>query len=127
MISRLIVSEFDAMRAVMTPNPTLIQPLSSTEILLGWSNQDRYALPYVELRYYCPCAGCVDEHTGQRTVERSSIAPEIRPTDVRLVGRYAVALTWSDGHDTGMYHYERLWELCQKQGRKLGAERTELN
>ncbi len=103
----------------MTPNPILIQPHSSTEILLGWNNNERYALPYSELRFYCPCAGCVDEHTGQRTVERSSIDPEIRPTGVNLVGRYAVAITWSDRHDTGMYHYERLWELCQKQGRKL--------
>lgn len=103
----------------MSLHPTQIQPYSPTEMLLGWSNQESYVLPYVELRFYCPCAGCVDEHTGRRILERSSIQPEIRATDVRLVGRYAVAITWSDGHDTGMYHYDRLRELCEKQGRKL--------
>ena len=115
----MILEDEHAKNAPMTPNPVLIQPLSSTEILLGWSNQEQFALPYCELRFYCPCAGCVDEHTGQRTVDRSAISPEIRAIDVRLVGRYAVQLTWTDGHDTGMYHYDRLWELCQKQGRKL--------
>lgn len=105
----------------MTPSPTQIQPLSPTEIFLAWSNGHQFALPYSEMRFYCPCAGCVDEHTGQRTIEKSSISPEIRATDVKLIGRYAVQLIWSDGHSTGMYHYDRLWELCEKQGRKLAS------
>lgn len=102
--------------------PTRLEPFSSTELFLEWNQGERFSVPYVEIRYYCPCAGCVDEHTGQRTLERSSISPEIRPTQVQLVGRYAVQVSWSDGHNTGMYHYDRLMELCQKQGRKIASE-----
>lgn len=99
--------------------PTKIDKYNDTEMLLNWSNGTEFALPFVELRFHCPCAGCVDENTGERTIQRSSIRPDIRPTGVELVGRYAVQIHWSDLHSTGMYHFDRLNELCLKQGRKL--------
>jgi DUF971 family protein len=103
----------------MMHTPIKIEPLSPTALFIEWNNQEKYSVPYVEIRFYCPCAGCVDENSGQRTIQRSSIIPDIRPTNVQLVGRYAIQMTWSDGHNTGMYHYDRLFELCQKQGKKL--------
>ncbi len=99
--------------------PTQIEPLSPTEMLVAWNHGDKYSLPYLEVRFQCPCAGCVDEHTGQRTIEKAAIHPEIRPVQVQTVGRYAIQITWSDGHDTGMYHYDRIFELCQKQGKRF--------
>jgi DUF971 family protein len=104
---------------LMSKIPTLIEPFSPTELLIAWNTGERYAVPYSEIRYYCPCAGCIDENTGQRTIEKSSISPDIRPKGVQLVGRYAIQITWSDGHDTGMYHFDRLLELSQKQGKKI--------
>lgn len=99
--------------------PTQIEPLSPIEMFMTWNNGEKFSVPYVEIRFYCPCAGCVDEHTGKRTIQKTSIAPDIRPAAVELVGRYAVQISWSDGHNTGIYHFDRLFELCQKQGRKL--------
>jgi len=103
----------------MTLTPTRIDPLTSTEISLEWNTGERYAVPYKEIRFHCPCAACVDEHTGQRTIKRESVPEDIKPVAVQLVGRYAVQINWSDRHATGMYHFERLHELCQKFGRKL--------
>jgi DUF971 family protein len=105
--------------AAMQLTPVRIEPLSPIDLFISWNDGRRYSLTFVELRYYCPCAGCVDEHTGQRTIDRTSVSPEIRPTDVQLVGRYAIQMSWSDGHATGIYHYDRLLELCEKQGRQL--------
>ncbi len=99
--------------------PTQIEPYSPTEMMIAWNGGQKFAVPYVEIRFYCPCAGCVDEHTGRRTIDKSSINPSIRPTQVQVVGRYAIQITWSDGHDTGMFHYDRMLELCQKQGKTL--------
>lgn len=99
--------------------PTRIEPLNSSEILLGFSDGHEYALSYTDLRFYCPCAGCVDEHTGARTIRREQVQTGIRPTGVELVGRYAVQISWSDRHVTGMYHFDRLYELSQKFGRLL--------
>jgi DUF971 family protein len=33
-------------------------------------------------------------------------------TDLALVGTYAVAPTWADGHHTGFYTFQRLREEC---------------
>lgn len=101
--------------------PTRIESFSPTEMLLAWNNNEKFSVPYVELRFYCPCASCLDEHTGERIIQRTSIAPDIKPTAVQLIGRYAIGITWSDGHSTGMYHYDRLHQLCEKQGRRVDS------
>lgn len=101
------------------PVPRRVDPLSPTELLIGWSNGEEYALPYAELRFHCPCAACIDEHTGRRTIQRSSVNPDVRPLSVEPVGRYALQFRWSDGHATGMYHFDRLLECCRALGRTL--------
>lgn len=100
--------------------PTRIDQHSNTEMLLEWNTGERFALSYLELRYLCPCASCVDEHTGERTIKRGSIKPDIRPTGVQLVGRYAVQVNWTDRHSTGMYHFDNLHLICEQLGKKLG-------
>ena len=32
--------------------------------------------------------------------------------DAEMVGRYAIRILWSDGHNTGIYSYELLRSLC---------------
>ena len=39
-------------------------------------------------------------------------ASELYPVQIGLVGRYAVSIQWSDGHDTGIYSYQTLRALC---------------
>ncbi len=104
--------------------PTRIEPYQPdapvcTNLLLEWNNGESFALPYFEIRFQCPCANCVDEKTGKRVLRRESVRPDVRPTGVQLIGRYAVQITWSDQHATGMYHYDRLHELCLQHGKKL--------
>jgi DUF971 family protein len=101
------------------PVPTKIEPYSPTELYMQWAGEISYSVPYTEVRYFCPCAGCVDEHTGKRLIKRESVKADVRPTGVQPVGRYALQFNWNDGHATGIYHYDRLFELCQTQGRKL--------
>jgi len=63
------------------------------------------------LRLLCPCAGCVDEMTGVRTLEPDMVDESVYPTAIHYVGRYAIQCVWSDGHSTGIYTYEYLREL----------------
>lgn len=86
---------------------------------LQWNTGETFAVPYVELRFECPCAGCVDEHTGRRTIQRASIQPTIKAKNAAAIGRYAIQINWNDGHDTGMYHFDRLYEICRDHGRRL--------
>lgn len=70
-------------------------------------------MPYTELRFQCPCAACVDEHTGQRIIRRENVRPDVRVTGVQLIGRYAVQISFSDGHGSGIYPYDKLYPLCK--------------
>ena len=99
--------------------PTQIHPHGEREILIAWDCGERFTLPYTELRYQCPCAACVDEATGHRTIRREAVRSDVRPKDVRVVGRYAVQFTWSDGHGTGMYPFDLLHAVCVSSGHKL--------
>ncbi len=63
------------------------------------------------LRQLCPCAGCVDEMTGVRTLAPESVGEGVYPVAIHYVGRYALQLVWSDGHDTGFYTFEYLREI----------------
>lgn len=96
--------------------PTAVDPASDTELKLAWSDGRAFTVPYTELRFMCPCAGCVDEHSGQRTIRREQVDPAVKPRNVRLIGRYALQFDWSDRHETGMYGFDRLRELCEKAG-----------
>ena len=38
--------------------------------------------------------------------------PTTRLTNAKTVGRYAVQLFWSDGHNTGIYSFDHLRDIC---------------
>jgi DUF971 family protein len=58
------------------------------------------------------CASCVDECTGVRKILPGSIPASLERVRVAPVGNYALHFGWSDGHDTGIYSFEYLRELC---------------
>ncbi len=74
--------------------------------------QDGVVLDYDvrDLRLACPCAHCVDEVSRVRTLDPNSIPSDIEPRRLSGVGRYAVTVSWTDGHSTGIYSYDRLRE-----------------
>ena len=77
-----------------------------------WQDAHVSVYPARELRMSCPCAGCVDETTGRRRLTEAHVAQDVRPLKVELVGRYAISITWSDGHTTGIYAFDRLRKMC---------------
>jgi DUF971 family protein len=42
------------------------------------------------------------------------VPEDITPRALQSVGRYAIQIEWSDGHDTGIYPFERLRELADR-------------
>lgn len=65
-----------------------------------------------DLRLSCPCAGCVDEMSGRRTLTREMVPADVYPTAIHYVGKYALQFVWSDRHDTGLYPFDLLRSLC---------------
>jgi DUF971 family protein len=81
-----------------------------TLLRVVWSDREDQ-LPFAFLRGECQCAQCVNEWTGQRILDPTTIPADISIERMDLVGNYAVRVHWSDGHSSGLYTWERLREL----------------
>jgi DUF971 family protein len=78
-----------------------------------WTSTRIDQIPFRLLRISCPCAVCVDENTGERILDPATIPEEISPQRLAFTGNYALKISWSDGHDTGLYTWELLSEIAQ--------------
>jgi DUF971 family protein len=97
------------------PPPRQIErQLAEQKLLVVWPDGLAARLGLVELRGQCMCARCVDELTGQRIVDLEGIDPAIQIDGMQLVGNYALKITWSDGHDSGLYTWAHLRRLCEE-------------
>src|SRR3954466_11019728 len=83
--------------------PREISQESSSLLRITWGDQRICDYTAPKLRRACPCAQCVNEWTGQRTLKPESISDDVEINDLDIVGRYALNIRWSDGHDTGIY------------------------
>jgi len=97
----------------MTAAPQNIRALQEEGVLeICWSEPDIVKIPYKALRCSCPCAGCVNEFTGQIMLDPDTIPEDIKLTNVSFTGNYALKISWDGGHDTGLYTWERLKSIC---------------
>lgn len=94
-----------------SPLPLTISRAGEHDIRIRWKSGEDAVYPARFLRGQCPCATCVDEMTGQRIVKESLLPILVFPKKVEPVGRYAIQIYWSDGHSTGIYTWERLYEM----------------
>jgi DUF971 family protein len=82
-------------------------------LTIDWSNGHKGRHLVRNLRLACPCAQCVDEWTGEKTLVQESVAEDVRPLSIDPVGLYGIQIDWSDGHGTGIYTFETLGKLCR--------------
>jgi len=97
----------------MADVPTDIQALSEERLLAVSWGERKADFPFVFLRGQCACAQCVNEWTGERILDLAKISAEITIQKMELVGSYAVRIHWSDGHNSGLFTWERLLELSR--------------
>ena len=99
------------MTEAAAPLPKEITRAGQHDVKIIWQDGHESVYPARELRLACPCAACADEVTGQRRVIGHAVAQDVRPVKIDLIGRYAISVTWSDGHNTGIYPFEYLRKL----------------
>ncbi|MFQ5698979.1 MAG: DUF971 domain-containing protein [Myxococcota bacterium] len=81
---------------------------------IEWADGTCHRYPVRALRLACPCARCVEEMTGRPLLREEDVPADVRPIRITPVGLYAIAIQWSDGHDTGIYTFEWLRTLGQQ-------------
>jgi len=109
------------------PILTEIRQEGADGLAIRWADGSGAVLAVRELRLACACAECVDEWTGRPRLDPSSVPDDVRPKRIAPVGRYAIRIDWSDGHDSGIYTFTRLRSLTGSQALPddAGSEATE--
>jgi len=82
----------------------------SRQLQLTWSDGFTATLGYDTLRGYCPCAMC--QGHGASAVRYRPPPGPVTAEVIDPVGNYAIAITWSDGHSSGIYHFDFLRQIC---------------
>ena len=92
--------------------PGAIEQATEDALRIQWRDGHESVYPVRGLRLACRCARCIDERTGEPLLDPRGVSDDVRPVNIKSVGRYAIQFVWSDGHDTGIYTFEHLRAMC---------------
>ncbi|MGH8712953.1 MAG: gamma-butyrobetaine hydroxylase-like domain-containing protein [Casimicrobiaceae bacterium] len=97
-----------------TPIPTEIKLHQSSRLMeLTFADGRSFRLPYEFLRVFSPSADVRGHGPGQETLQVGK--RDVTIDEVEAVGHYAIRPKFSDGHDTGIYSWDYLLELGERQ------------
>ncbi len=97
-----------------TPIPTEITVHQQSRVLeLAFSDGARFRIPFELMRVYSPSAEVQGHGPGQEVLQTGKRAVQI--TGLEPVGHYAVRPQFSDGHDSGLFTWDYLYQLGEQQ------------
>jgi len=97
-----------------TPRPTQIKLQTQSRCLeLCYSDNEKYPLSYEFLRVLSPSA----EVRGHGKPILQTGKKDVIITNLEPAGNYALKITYNDGHDSGLYTWEYLYDLCCNQNK----------
>lgn len=108
----------------MRVTPQTIKRLGKDAVEIAWQDGHRSVYPNRYLRENCPCASCREGAPPRRRLPVLGNPGELHPVQIGVVGRYALSIQWSDGHDSGIYSYRLLREICPCEKCSRGEPRT---
>jgi DUF971 family protein len=102
------------------PAPTEIKLHQKSRVMeVAFEDGRVFRLPYEYLRVYSPSAEVRGHGPGQEVLQVGKKDVEI--LSVEPVGSYAIQPTFSDGHSTGIYSWDYLYELGLEQDSRWSA------
>ena len=97
-----------------TPTPTALTVHQASRVLeVGFDDGALFRIPFELMRVYSPSAEVMGHGPGQEVLQTGK--REVGITDLAAVGHYAVQPRFSDGHDTGIFSWDYLYDLGARQ------------
>ena len=97
-----------------TPTPTdIIVHRDRKTLEVAFDDGSRFELPFEFLRVYSPSAEVRGHGPGQETLQQGKRDVDI--VDLAPVGNYAIRPVFSDGHDSGLYSWDYLYQLGENR------------
>lgn len=86
---------------------------SSRILEIGFDDGKTFRIPFELLRVYSPSAEVQGHGPGQEVLQTGK--RDVGIVSIEAVGHYAVQPTFSDGHDTGIFSWNYLYDLGSRQ------------
>ena len=97
-----------------TPVPTgTVVHAKSRALEVQYADGSSYRIPFELMRVYSPSAEVRGHGPGQETLQTGK--RDVSIVSIEGVGNYALQPTFSDGHATGIYSWDLLYELATRQ------------
>ena len=97
-----------------TPQPTEIKLHQISRVLeITFADGKTFSLPCEFLRVYSPSAEVRGHGPGQEVLQTGK--RDVTISKIEPVGTYAVQLCFSDGHDTGIFSWDLLYDYGVRQ------------
>ena len=114
------------------PTPTdIVLHKNNKTLEIAFSDGQHFDLPVEYLRVYSPSAEVRGHGPGQETLQIGK--EEVNIESIEQVGTYAIQPHFDDGHDTGIYswdllydlgvNYEKNWQAYLERLKKAGHQR----
>lgn len=104
------------------PSDVKIHVKSGAGVDIVWVDGHASHYEFSYLRDECPCATCNDERSKKEAFAAAPAGtafpplpmykPKVSAQAATVVGNYAVQITFSDGHATGIFSYDHLRSIC---------------
>jgi DUF971 family protein len=105
------------------PTQVKIHVSSGAGVDIAWADGHSSHYEFTYLREECPCATCNETRSKKNAEPAAKPAlisspalpmykPKPRAQAATQVGNYAVQITFTDGHATGIYSYDHLRSIC---------------
>lgn len=92
------------------PQPTSVTVHQASRVLeVGYDDGRSFRIPFELMRVFSPSAEVQGHGPGQETLQTGK--RDVQITEIQPVGHYAVQPRFSDGHDSGIFTWEYLYEL----------------
>jgi len=96
--------------AEQLPRLTNIEYHQQSRILeVTFEGREPFRLSAEYLRVYSPSAEVRGHGPGQETLQTKK--EQVKITKIEPIGNYAICLHFDDGHDTGLYSFEEIYDL----------------
>ena len=97
-----------------TPRPTEIRLHRKSRLLeIEFDNEKKFSFSCEFLRVYSPSAEVRGHGSGQEVLQVGK--KNVNIERIESIGQYAVRLVFTDGHDSGLYSWDYLYELGIRQ------------
>ena len=105
------------------PSSVKIHVSTGAGVDITWADGHASHYDFAYLREECPCATCNDAREKKLSLAELSsplqpsavlpmYKPKARAQAANVVGSYAVQISFTDGHSTGIYSYDHLRNIC---------------